>query len=173
MAFIDRKELLAHLQDQFEIEWQGCHGVAHWTRVRANGLMLASETGANVTVVELFALFHDSRRVKDQVDEGHGSRGAVLASELKGRYFEATDSEMDLLKYACDFHSDGLLTGDATVLTCWDADRLDLGRVGITPERRYLCTDAAKRDENFDKAIARALTWRERWRGGPGGSTSR
>jgi uncharacterized protein len=31
-----------------------------------------------------------------------------------------------------------------TVLTCWDADRLDLGRVGIRPAPRLLCTSAAR-----------------------------
>jgi uncharacterized protein len=27
---------------------------------------------------------------------------------------------------------------------CWDADRLDLGRVGVTPAAHRLCTDAAR-----------------------------
>ncbi len=28
--------------------------------------------------------------------------------------------------------------------TCWDADRLDLPRVGIIPKKDRLCTEAAK-----------------------------
>ena len=32
---------------------------------------------------------------------------------------------------------------DPTIGTCWDADRLDLWRVGITPHVRFLCTAAA------------------------------
>jgi len=32
-----------------------------------------------------------------------------------------------------------------TILTCWDADRLDLGRVHITPSRNYLSTEPARR----------------------------
>jgi uncharacterized protein len=43
------------------------------------------------------------------------------------------------------------MEGDVTVLTCWDADRLDLGRVGIRPDPTYLCT-AAARDTDM-------LTW--------------
>ena len=39
----------------------------------------------------------------------------------------------------------GATTGDITVQTCWDADRLDLGRVGVYPEPARLCTDAARR----------------------------
>jgi len=41
-------------------------------------------------------------------------------------------------------HTDGHTTGEATLLACWDADRLDLGRVGITPRAELLCTDAAR-----------------------------
>ena len=35
-----------------------------------------------------------------------------------------------------------------TILTCWDADRLDIGRVGIRPVADKLCTNAAK-DPDF------------------------
>jgi hypothetical protein len=37
------------------------------------------------------------------------------------------------------------LDGDITVQTCWDADRLDLPRVGIQPLPQFLCTEAAKK----------------------------
>lgn len=162
MTPFDRRALLLHLQSQFGIDWHGCHGIAHWVRVRVNGLMLARLTGANPHVVELFAFFHDSCRQNEHLDEGHGARGALLADELRGRFFEATDHEMDLLTYACNYHSDGLDTGDTTVLACWDADRLDLGRVGITPEPRYLCTAAARDSVNLQRAHRRALAWRYR-----------
>jgi uncharacterized protein len=159
VAIFDKAGLLVHLRNQFAIDWNGHHGISHWTRVRANGLMLAPETGANTHVIELFAFFHDSRRFNEHVDDGHGSRGAVLARQLEGRFFDATDTEMDLLQLACDGHSDGMTTGDVTVLTCWDADRLDLGRVGITPNPKYLCTDAAKNLRTLERAHARALAW--------------
>jgi uncharacterized protein len=55
MGFIDRRLLIDRLREQFQINWLGHHGIAHWARVRANGLMLARETGANAHVVELFA----------------------------------------------------------------------------------------------------------------------
>ena len=50
-------------------------------------------------------------------------------------------------------------------LTCWDPDRLDLGRVGITPNPRYLCTDAAKNEQNLQKAHTRAMAWRHEHHG--------
>lgn len=159
MTIFNRSALLGHLRQQLSIDWFGHHGIAHWARVRANGLMLAAGTGVNVHVVELFAFFHDSRRANEHVDHGHGARGAELARQLKGRYFDATDDEMDLLQYACDYHSDGMTQGDATVLTCWDADRLDLGRVGMIPRAKYLCTDIAKMEVTMQRANRRAQHW--------------
>ena len=159
MSTIDRRALLVHLRGQFKVDWHGHHGIPHWARVRVNGLMLSKATGANAHVVELFAFFHDSCRINEHRDEGHGARGALLAQELRGRFFEATDQEMELLTYACNTHSDGLNSGDITVLACWDADRLDLGRVGITPNPKYLCTPAAKDNNNLSHAHRRALAW--------------
>ena len=150
---------MEHLRYQFQIDWWGHHGIAHWARVRANGLMLAGQTGANRHVVELFSFFHDSRRFNEHVDDGHGARGAALASRLKGQYFHATDEEMDLLHFACVHHSGGMTQGNATVLTCWDADRLDLGRVGITPNAKYLGTEAARKDAVMVRANRRAQAW--------------
>jgi hypothetical protein len=42
------------------------------------------------------------------------------------------------------------------VQVCWDADRLDLLRVGIRPNARYLCTEAARLPETLEWANARA-----------------
>ena len=57
------------------------HGLAHWRQVEFNGLLLAPITGADVTVVRLFALFHDCKREDDGYDETHGERGAAFAKE--------------------------------------------------------------------------------------------
>ena len=163
MGHIDTQSLMVYLRSQSRINWHGHHGISHWARVRVNGLMLAQETGANPHVVELFAWFHDSRRVNEHEDIGHGNRGAILAQKLRGQYFDATVDEMDLLIHACGHHSDGFMEDDVTVMTCWDADRLDLGRVGIVPDPLYLCTDAARCDWNLQKAHKRALSWKNRF----------
>lgn len=111
-------------------------------------------------MIELFAFFHDAARSNESVDDGHGMRGAQLACDFRGRFFEASDLEMDLLIQACSGHSDGGTDGDITVLTCWDADRLDLARVGIRLAAQYLCTDAARQPEFLRQAIDRSLAWR-------------
>jgi uncharacterized protein len=148
--------LLESILEGYTLSRHGIHGLAHWGRVLENGLRLAPDTGANVEVVTLFALFHDARRFSDGTDPGHGLRGAELARTLRGVHFEMTDADFDLLHTACALHTDGLTEADPTVQTCWDADRLDLGRVGITPHPRRLCTKAAKHPDVIAWANRRA-----------------
>lgn len=144
------------IRKQFALDWAGIHGAGHWARVRDNGLRIAELTGAKPKVIELFAFLHDSRRMNDGYDPEHGARAAVFARSLAGSAFELEPGELQLLQEACRGHSDGLTTGDITVLTCWDADRLDLGRVGIRPDPKRLCTPAARTPEILEWAYGRS-----------------
>jgi uncharacterized protein len=117
------------------------HGPEHWRRVERNGLLLATRTGAHSDVVRLFAIFHDSRRLNDGWDPEHGARGAEFASSHRGKSFQLTDEEFKILHYACVWHTEGMHHDNATIATYWDADRLDLGRVGIVPDSERMCTD--------------------------------
>ena len=49
--------------EKYALQPDGDHGVAHWARVLDNGLRLANVTGADIEVVQLFAVFHDCKRV--------------------------------------------------------------------------------------------------------------
>jgi uncharacterized protein len=156
MAVI-RRELIQIIRKQFALNWKGLHGAPHWARVRENGLRLAETTGAKTEVVELFAFLHDSRRLNDDSDYEHGKRAAMFAHALAGSEFELAPSDLEDLLTACRGHSDGLRQGNITVLTCWDADRLDLGRVGIKPHPNYLCTDAARDPAMLEWAYKRSI----------------
>ena len=156
MDSIDQQAILDRVFKQYQLHWCGIHGVEHWARVMYNGLLIADQIEADRRVVTLFALFHDSCRLNDGHDPQHGARGAALALSLRGDLFELEDPAMELLHYACCRHTDGLTEADPTVQACWDADRLDLERVGITPQPRYLCTDIAKRPDVIDAASRRA-----------------
>ncbi|GAB6093948.1 hypothetical protein JCM14469_02000 [Desulfatiferula olefinivorans] len=145
------KALVDAVLAQYAQNATGRHGIVHWARVLENGRRLYAINGARPRVVELFALFHDSGRVTEKRDPGHGLRGAELALALRGRVFDLADEEFDLLYEACVRHTDGDTEADLTIQTCWDADRLDLGRVGITPDPSRLCTAAAR-----DKTV---LNW--------------
>ena len=142
--------------EDYALPWDGDHGVAHWARVLENGLRLAGETGANVEVVRLFAVLHDSRRVNEVTDPDHGPRAAEFARTLRGGLFDLTDHEFGLLHRACAGHTHERTHPDVTIQTCWDADRLDLGRVGITPHPSRLCTEVARRPETIRWADGRA-----------------
>ncbi|MGC4013561.1 MAG: hypothetical protein QM755_03430 [Luteolibacter sp.] len=120
------------------------HGPDHWKRVERNGLLLAGRTGADPEVVRLFALFHDSCRENDGHDPDHGARGAAYAADLRGTAFDLDDARFELLTLACIGHTDELHHPDPTVGTCWDADRLDLGRVGMIPDPYYMSTAFGK-----------------------------
>ena len=137
---IDWQTLWKVVSDQFPLGYESTHGPAHWRRVERNGLLLATRSGADVTVVRLFAVFHDSRRQNEGTDPQHGPRGAELAAKMRGQYFELEDAPYDQLIHACTSHTDATHHEDPTIGTCFDADRLDLGRVGIIPDPEYMST---------------------------------
>lgn len=141
---IDSQTIISEILKGYILPLRGDHGVDHWARVLENGLRLAPATGANPDVLTLFSLFHDSRRFNENRDDGHGLRGSRYAQSLRGDLVHLSDSNFELLFEACRLHTDGQTQADVTLQTCWDADRLDLGRVGISPEPHRLCTDAAR-----------------------------
>lgn len=142
---MDSDRIINHISDQFSLNADGIHGRDHWRRVLKNGRELSALTGADLEVVELFAVLHDSRRKNDGVDRNHGARAAELARELNGNLYNLTDSQLHQLCVACRDHSNAITDQpDVTIATCWDADRLDLGRVGIRVDPSQLCTAAAK-----------------------------
>ncbi|HEX8204027.1 MAG TPA: hypothetical protein VF590_26360 [Isosphaeraceae bacterium] len=148
--------ILHAVLDEYALPWDGDHGIAHWARVLENGLFLAEETGADLRVVQLFAVLHDSRRVSEATDPDHGPRAAEFATLLRGHLFDLPDHEFRLLHRACAGHTHERTHPDVTIRACWDADRLDLGRVGITPHPSRLCTEAARRPETLRWADGRA-----------------
>ncbi|MEI6708586.1 MAG: hypothetical protein WCK96_15800 [Methylococcales bacterium] len=120
------------------------HGLHHWETVERNGLYLAKFTGADVQVVSYFAYFHDCMRENERDDPKHGARGSQYAKQHK-QLLNLSAEQLAMLCLACSGHTYGRQSSCATVATCWDADRLDLGRVGILPNSKYLLSDEAKR----------------------------
>jgi len=120
------------------------HGPDHWARVERNGLYLAEQCGADPAIVRLFAVFHDAARVNEGFDPGHGGRGADLARSMASELSFLSEPDLERLYFACTWHTERTHHEDVTVGACWDADRLDLGRVGIRPRADHLNTDAAR-----------------------------
>ena len=139
------EDIWKHVTRTFQCDRDSVHGPSHWRRVERNGLFIATRSNAVEEVVRLFAVFHDSRRENDGADKSHGASGAAYAASLRGRLFQLGDEHFELLDYACKWHADGRLSDDPTIGTCWDADRLDLGRVGIKPEPSYMSTEIGRK----------------------------
>jgi len=150
-------ELRSKVISTFPMNPESIHGPAHWARVLENAMRIREETGADVRVLELFALFHDSLRQNDAVDPGHGKRGAEYARRMREEgWFELDDAAFRLLHDACVEHTDGKTEADPTIITCWDADRLDLWRCGIVPDPARMATQTARRQDVIDWAMKRS-----------------
>jgi len=101
----------------------------------------------------------DVREPFSQVPAGPKNLGRSADSlfALNGDLFRLDSAGLDMLIYACRHHSDGLVEGDVTIRTCWDADRLDLGRVGIMPCASKLATREAKDPKVIEWAYSRSV----------------
>lgn len=121
------------------------HGVEHWARVADNAVRLAQGMGADPAVAVLFGALHDSARLNEFDDPEHGDRAADAWARRLHPWTALTDTQVEHLDRAIRDHSDGFLNGPTVVQACWDADRLDLRRVGIEPDPERLCSTLARR----------------------------
>ena len=142
-ADYDRSGLIALIKSEFKLDWHGIHGANHWARVLHHGKNIAQIRKGDLLVVELFGFLHDSCRLAEGRDPLHGERAAEFAHGIHGDYYQLSSKQLDALCYAMMHHSGGEVSTNKTIQTCWDADRLDLGRVGIYPSPRFLSKEAA------------------------------
>jgi uncharacterized protein len=120
------------------------HGLTHWRRVFENGLIIAKETRANEELVELFALFHDSCRFNDGKDPEHGMRAAKWVISMRSDLPNLPEDLFQYLLEALRDHAHVRYTDNIHIAACWDADRLDLGRVGKTPREEFMNTELGR-----------------------------
>ena len=144
--------MLSNIHEVIEFALNGwelgdTHGLPHWQRVERNGILLSIQNGRirddiNIKVVCYFAYLHDKCRLNNGTDVEHGSRAADMLPTLRTTILsELTDEEVILLEKACRYHTSKRMTGNPTVDVCFDADRLDLGRVGIRPNPKLMATE--------------------------------
>ena len=143
---VNRTKMVAHCCRVFKLNIDGYHGIRHWERVERVGLELAHKYDVNPAIITTFAMFHDCRRIDENKDQEHGQRSAlewVRYEQDHGHFLSVHEAR--LVYQAIQGHSDGLITAPIEVQVCWDADRLDLSRVGITVDPKMLCTDHSRR----------------------------
>ena len=118
------------------------HKEDHWDRVYENALILAQgEENVDQKVLIAFAYLHDCKREDDGGDIGHGHRAGHFIKTLD---LDLDRSQMAMLDTACSLHDQALVVEHPTIGVCWDADRLDLGRVGIIPDPKLMNTKLGK-----------------------------
>lgn len=138
-------DILRTIERQFELGSDSAHGKKHWDRVWDYGKIMGMKNGADLLVVYLFSYLHDSKRIYEAEDDGHGERAAIFAQELfaKGA-LNISKTQLNQLIFACRFHDKtGSRSDDISIQTCWDADKLDLPRVGILVDPARLSTEEA------------------------------
>ena len=116
------------------------HGVEHWDRVAKFGQMLYQED-ADMDVILAFAYLHDSERKNNAIDDEHGLRASAFIDTIRYTELRALSNEqIAKQKRACELHTIEHRTGDITIDTCFDADRMDLLRFGIIPDPKRMAT---------------------------------
>lgn len=110
-----------------------------------------------------FAFLHDSQRHNDRRDPQHDDRAADFAAGLRrdGMVERLNDVKFEHLCEAMRLHSDGHTECEPAIIVCWDADRLDLGRVWINPDHTKFHT-AYGRDPSTITAAVRMSDGRRR-----------
>lgn len=139
-----RNSLVVKVIGEAKLANSSIHGVSHWQTVERNGAYLCQFNSADLEVVRLFALFHDSKREDDYRDLEHGPRAETYLREIR-ELVPLKDAQFEFLCIACRTHTTGQIPENETIATCWDSDRLDIGRVGIKPKEKYFSTTEAQR----------------------------
>jgi uncharacterized protein len=120
------------------------HGPTHWDMVGLTSAILLSANGHNPVIGHLFGMLHDCCRENDYADPGHGERAADFIVAIRG-IIPINDDEFEELYYAIRMHNTGATAHRASIAGClFDADRLDLGRVGAVIDPDFLSSSHAE-----------------------------
>ena len=143
------------------------HGPRHWRDVARIGYDLGVRNRADLAVVFAFAALHDTQRQSEFEDLEHGARAALLYAQGGKSRLPLDAWRTVLLNHALVHHDEGGVHNEPTVGTCWDADRLTIGRVGIHPDPQYFSTlNAGQEFDSYVEAAREIMagpdqTWKE------------
>ncbi len=134
------EKLRAFSHERWPYQLGPTHGVEHWDRVAKFAQILYVE-GADMDVMQAFAYIHDAERRDNDYDIEHGKRASKLIDVIRHEELSfLNDEQIAKLKRACELHNVERRTGDLTIDICFDADRMDLPRVGIMPLPQKMAT---------------------------------
>lgn len=117
------------------------HGALHWRGVAEQALWLTEHLGLSRRLrVAAFAFgaVHDSQRLHDGHDPGHGARAALWLKRSGWLPRLGLADEAAVLLESLVHHDRGRTApGDALMALGWDADRSLLSRVGVAPSPAF------------------------------------
>ncbi len=148
-VFHQHQTLLDQVCDAYALNLYGAHGIEHWESVYRNTQLLANAYSITSDVFIFFALLHDCKREDEDEDFEHGKRAAnTIKTYQEEGLIPLSPNDHARLFYACANHTKADKTDplyqDLVVQICLDADKLDIGRVGVIPEESHFLTDVAK-----------------------------
>ncbi len=158
------KKILKEIIDNFYLDLDnGVHGIDHWTRVLINGIQLSERNkNINKNIIIAFAFFHDIKRTVEDKEPEHGYNGGRYLLKYKYK-INLTKEELNTCYEACVDHTNVKNHTDINIGACWDADRLDLYRVGVMPDLDYLNLEESKNKELIKETTARSWQKRPYW----------
>lgn len=139
------KKIINQIQQDATVVCQTVHGKEHWKMVAEYGRFLAKHEKVDEHILILFAYFHDCMRHSDGTDPEHGPRAADYVMSFTPEQLGVSGKDQERLALACRHHTYECATNDLTIKACWDADRLDIGRVGVMIDPKKLFTRTAKK----------------------------
>lgn len=156
--YLEHRNLLEdYALEHWKSELGPVHGPEHWRRVESFGSYMWDPKKTDIDVIVAFAYLHDVEREDNLDDLGHGPRAAELVDSLRdGLLSYMSNRQIRLLKKACRLHSCVDRTDNATVNTCFDADRLDLPRCGTAVDPGRLAT-------HYGRMICLTQWYRKMW----------
>lgn len=95
------------LAGRYEQSHNGFHGLEHWLRFSINGRLIAAESGADLAVVDHFALIYDVMCENENEDMYHGMRSANLSQALSGDWTHLDNWQLNQQYEASQYHSMG------------------------------------------------------------------
>jgi uncharacterized protein len=140
-------KLIRQLMTDNEFYYSEIHGRSHYANVMAAGLELAQHYHVNPKILKYFAYLHDSCRENENYDPWHGPRAADYVAKNK-HLIDLGPDELVELQSACYYHTSAKPWDNTTYSIveqiCFDADRSDIGRIGVEVDPLYLFTSRAR-----------------------------
>jgi len=144
-------------KNKFALGKDSYHGLSHWNRVLSNANFLSDHYDLNKDFVHHFAWLHDCCRENESHDPEHGARAAVFAKKIYKKQIQLPQDLFDKLLFTLENHNKGKVSEDLQIGICWDGDRLELGRVGIYPDAKYMSSPLAKDERLIDLCYERSM----------------